>query len=319
VTAQDVKEVAVIGTGTMGAGIAGVFARAGCNVRLVDVSDDLLNRGMANLRQAQEVLQKAKRLTKKQAASALARIRATVDLETGCRGVNLLVEAITEDLALKQEMFAAFDRLCPREAVFASNTSGLSISKIAGATHRSHLVAGMHFWNPPHIIPLVEVVQGRATDAATSAFLMDLACRLGKSPILVRRDVPGFVGNRLQFAVMREAFHILTEGIASAEDIDTAMKAGPGLRYGLLGPLETADLGGLDIFLAISRYLFTELNSETGPPALLERLVEQGRLGAKTGEGFYRYGGDELRRRLAERDRVLLGFLDTLDRERKGR
>ena len=303
----------------MGAGIAGVFARTGCNVRLVDVDDEALRRGLVNLRLAQQVLQEAQRITESQAATAVARIQATVDLDKACRGVDLLVEAVVEDLALKQKMFAAFDRLCPREAVLASNTSGLSISEIAAATRRPGRVAGMHFWNPPHIIPLVEVVCGENTSDDTSSLLMDVARRLGKDPILVRRDAPGFVGNRLQFAVMREAIHILAEGIASAEDIDTAMKSGPGLRYGVLGPLETADLGGLDVFLAITRYLFPELGSETSPPRPLIDLVEQGKLGAKAGEGFYRYRESELSARLADRDRSLLGFLDTLHREKKGR
>jgi 3-hydroxybutyryl-CoA dehydrogenase len=145
------------------------------------------------------------------------------------------------------------------------------------------------------------------------------ARRLGKSPIVVRRDAPGFVGNRLQFAVMREALHILSEGIASAQDIDTAMKTGPGLRYGILGPLETADLGGLDVFLAITRYLLPELNSKTSPPAVLQELVEHGKLGAKSGEGFYTYGGSVLADKLSARDRLLLRFLDALENEGKSR
>jgi len=144
---------------------------------------------------------------------------------------------------------------------------------------------------------------------------MGICRRIGKRPILVRHDVPGFVGNRLQFAVLREALHILSEGIASAEDIDAAMTAGPGLRYGLLGPLRTADLGGLDVFLAISTYLFAELNSDSSPPVLMEKLVKEGRLGAKTGGGFYEYSEEESSEIIAQRDRVLLGFLKVLKEE----
>jgi 3-hydroxybutyryl-CoA dehydrogenase len=230
-----------------------------------------------------------------------------------------VVEAITEDLAPKKEMFTALDRLCSPGVLLASNTSGLSITKISQATKRPELVAGMHFWNPPHIIPLVEVIQGEATADETSQLLLAIARRLGKQPILVRRDVPGFVGNRLQYAVLREAFHILSEGIASAEDIDTAMTAGPGLRYGFLGPLETADLGGLDVFLAICEYLFAKLSSEPAPPALLTELVKKGKLGAKTGEGFYRYSSADPSDFLAQRDRAFLGFLEVLGREQKRR
>ncbi len=317
--ANDISEVAVIGAGTMGTGIAGVFARAGCSVRLVDQTEDLLRRAERNLQSSQQVLQEAGLVSATEAAAAAERIHSTVDLAAACGDVELVVEAITEDLPPKREMFASLDRLCPPGAVLASNTSGLSITKIAQATGRQELVAGMHFWNPPHIIPLVEVIQGEATAGEISQLLMAIASRLGKQPILVRRDVPGFVGNRLQYAVLREAFHILSEGIASAEDIDTAMTAGPGLRYGFLGPLETADLGGLDVFLAICEYLFAKLSSEQAPPALLAEMVEQGKLGSKTGEGFYRYSSADPSDFLAQRDRAFLGFLEVLGRERKSR
>ena len=150
---------------------------------------------------------------------------------------------------------------------------------------------------------------------ATAKTLMDVARRIGKRPILVRREAPGFVGNRLQFAVLREALHILSEGIASAEDIDTAMTAGPGLRWALIGPLRTADLGGLDVFSAISEYLFAQLNSETRPSAALAELVSKRKLGAKSGAGFYKYPGRELDEIVRRRDRLLLQFLKALDTE----
>ena len=313
--ADDISRAAVIGAGTMGAGIAGEFARAGCGVRLMDIDEALLEHGMASVAAAQDVLVGAKRLSKRNDSAALKRITPTVDLAAACDGVQLLVEAVSEDLKLKKRLFGEFDRRCPPRAVLASNTSGLSITAIARATRRPRLVAGLHFWNPPHIIPLVEVTRGKETAAGTAKLLKDLCHRLGKQPILVRHDVPGFVGNRLQFAVMREALHILASGIASAEDIDTAMTAGPGLRYALLGPLRTADLGGLDVFAAISRYLFAELSADTDPPAVLPDLVAKGRLGAKSGAGFYRYGKKDGDAFLARRDRVLLGFLDVLERE----
>ena len=310
--AQELSRVAVIGAGTMGAGIAGTFARAGCEVRLVDLDEDVVQRGMEQLSNTQKALIAANLLSTEEAEAAFTRITPLTDLEAACDGVQLLIEAVSEDMAVKQRMFRRFDTLCPERAVLASNTSGLSISEIARATRRPNLVAGMHFWNPPHLIPLVEVIKGKETSDATAQLLMAICRRIGKRPILVRHDVPGFVGNRLQFAVLREALHILSEGIASAEDIDAAMTAGPGLRYGLLGPLRTADLGGLDVFLAISTYLFAELSSDTKPPALMAELVKQGKLGAKTGGGFYPYGEKELSEIIAERDRVLLGFLKAL-------
>ena len=185
---------------------------------------------------------------------------------------------------------------------------------LAGATERPELVAGLHFWNPPHLVPLVEVTKGRDTAEATATLLLELCRRLGKRPILVRHDVPGFVGNRLQFAVLREALHILAEGIATAEDIDAAMTAGPGRRYPLLGPLRTADLGGLDVFLAISSYLFADLDDAKEPPAMLADLVAQGKLGAKAGSGFYEYSPEALSQILSQRDRILLGLATLLDK-----
>jgi len=310
---KDIRAVAVIGAGTMGAGIAGEFARAECDVRLVDTTRPLLTRGMKLLRTAQDTLIGAKRVTKRKAAAALKRVTPLTCLETACDGVHLLVEAVPENLPLKRKMFAMFDRLCPKRAILASYTSGLSITEIAKATQRPTKVVGLHFWNPPHVIPLVEVTKGERTSAATARLLMDVSRAIGKRPILVRRSVPGFVGNRLQFAVLREALHILSEGIASAEDIDTVMTAGLGLRWGVIGPLRTADLGGLDVFCAISQYLLGELNAKSKPAKALTDLVKKGKFGAKTGEGFYKYPPKELDKIVRRRDRVLFEFLKILD------
>jgi 3-hydroxybutyryl-CoA dehydrogenase len=311
--AKDIRIATVIGAGAMGAGIAGELARLGCTVRLMDVTPNLLRRGVASARAAARALVEAGRISRSASERALKRIGTTTSLAEACRDTDLVVEAVSEDLALKRRLFRQFEGLCPAHAILASNSSGLSITRIAAATRRPERVAGLHFWNPPHIIPLVEVTQGRRTSAATAARLMRICRRMGKRPIRVRRDIPGFVGNRLQFAVLREALHLLAAGVASAEDIDTAMTAGPGLRYGLLGPLRTADLGGLDVFSAISRYLFAELSAARKPPALLAALVRAGRLGAKTGAGFYAYTNAGRQRIVARRDRVLLGFLKVLD------
>jgi len=315
VKADEVKKVVIVGAGTMGAGIAGAFARAGCEVRLVDKNAELLKRGMKMLCMAQDVLVKEKRLSKRRATAALKRVSLVSDMAEACADAQFLLETVTEDLRVKHAVLAEADRLCPKRAVFATNTSGLSITKIAAATKRPSRVAGMHFVNPPHVVPLVEVIKGERTSPATARLFMGLARRLGKRPILVRRDVPGFVLNRLQFAVMREALHILAEGIASVEDIDTAMSAGPGLRYAFMGPLRTADLGGLDVFHNISQYLFPALNSKRSGSPVLAKLVKQGKLGAKSGAGFYKYPPAELKRILARRDRVLLKFLDAIERE----
>lgn len=313
--ALGISRVTVVGAGTMGSGIAGMFARAGCHVRLVDLSKELLDHAIARLRVGQEALVEAGLLLPRDADASIGRVMPTTDPAEACDATDFLLEAVTEDLALKQELFAEFHRLCPREAVLATNTSGLSVTAIAGATGRPDRVGGMHFWNPPHLIPLVEVIRADGTSDDTAEHLKAVALSLNKKPIMVRRDVPGFVGNRLQFAVVREALHLLQEGVASAEDIDTAMTAGPGLRYSFLGPLRTADLGGLDVFTAISSYLFGRLSVDREAPGILRALVDAGKLGAKSGSGFYRYSDADLGRFIRYRDRTLLKLTEVLEAE----
>ena len=312
---EDIRAAGVMGAGTMGAGVAGELARAGIEVRLMDVDQQRLDHGLEIISKAQQGLVDAGRLSARKAKQAAARISATTSVEAACDGVLLVIEAVSEDLPLKRKLFRRFDECCPRRAILASNTSGLSITKIAGAVTKQTRVAGLHFWNPPHIIPLVEVTKGSSTSAATARTLMDLCRKLGKRPILVRHDIPGFVGNRLQFAVLREALHLLNEGVASAEDIDAAMTGGPGLRWAFMGPLRTADLGGLDVFHAISQYMFAELSDEKKPNGVLPELVERGNRGAKSGRGFYRYAGGDLGETVSQRDRVLMRFLDALREE----
>ena len=302
----DLKTVAVLGMGTMGRGIAQCLAATGYNVRSYEVDERARASTMPLIESLQSTLIQANMLSEELACAALARVRLFDDLGQCVEGAQLVVETIPEILELKIDLYARVDQLCEPEAILASNTSGLSITKVAAATRRPDKVAGFHWWNPAHLMPLVEVIKGERTSDDTAEFLLALSRKLGKKPILVRRDVPGFVGNRLQFAVLREALHLVQEGIASPEDVDTAMKAGPGLRYSFLGPLETADLGGLDVFASISSYLFAELAANTGPPECLTRCVAEGKLGVKSGAGFYPYGNTTLGELLAARDRKLI-------------
>jgi 3-hydroxybutyryl-CoA dehydrogenase len=297
---------AVIGAGTMGTGIAQCLADHGIPVTVFDVSQEVLKRSLQRMRANRHVLTQAGLLSPDAAGRSEGLVTTTSRLEEAVKDVGLVFEAVPEDLELKCDLFARLDELCDANVSFASNTSGLSITRLASATSRPERVAGMHWWNPAHLTPLVEVVSGERTDRRLVSQLIELARYLGKEPIHVRRDVPGFVGNRLQFAVMREALHLIEEGIASPEDVDTAMTHGPGLRWAFMGPLRTADLGGLDVFASICRYLWPDLSNAAEPPAALRERVQNGQLGAKRGRGFYTYDENQLADWTRRRDQFLI-------------
>jgi 3-hydroxybutyryl-CoA dehydrogenase len=196
-------------------------------------------------------------------------------------------ESVAEDLDLKQRIFRELERVAPKDAVLASNTSGLQITRIAEGMAHPERAATAHFWNPPHLMPLVEIVKGERTSDATVSALRDLLTHAGKQTVVVLKDVPGQLGNRLQHALFREAFHILQEGVASVEDVDSAVKHGFGLRFPAYGLLEHADMVGLDMMQAIDGYLFPSLSAADKPPPFVRELIARGELGAKTGHGLY--------------------------------
>jgi 3-hydroxybutyryl-CoA dehydrogenase len=232
--AEDVRSVAVVGFGVMGTGIAQVFAQAGFNVIARDVSEAVLKRGLEVIKEGPFGLQKAVekgRLKREEAEAALARIKVTTSLEEAARDADLVVEAIFENLELKKALFKELDEKCPKHAVLASNTSTLSITALAGATKRPDRVVGMHFFNPVPVMKLVEVVRGLATSDETVQLIKDLAVKLGKTPVVVK-DVPGFIANRLALPYLAEAMRAYEQGIASAQDIDTAMKLGYNMPMG---------------------------------------------------------------------------------------
>jgi 3-hydroxybutyryl-CoA dehydrogenase len=312
----DVKTIAVAGVGTMGRGIVQCVAAAGYEVRCYDVAETQLKQSIPLIETMQQILVKEGMLTSEAAKQSLRRIRPSNDLAECLDDAQLVIEAIPEILDTKLFFYSQIDKISKPDVIFASNTSGLSITRLAAATHRQDKVAGFHFWNPAHLMPLIEVTKGEKTSSDTTDLLLALARRLGKKPILVRREVPGFIGNRLQYAVLREALHLVQEKVATPEDVDTAMKAGPGIRYAFLGPLETADLGGLDVFTNICDYLFADLSSDTKPPSYMTNLVKEGKLGVKSGQGFYEYSGKTLVELLSERDQKLIKVLSAMSSKR---
>ena len=285
-TIDDLNVVAVIGAGTMGRGIAQAFAQAGYATTLYDVDPDAAHRGLEAIEATLEKGIARGKVEPAEKERALARLRVETDLGEAVIDADLAIEAIPEILEAKREMFAELDARSPETAILASNTSSLSIGALADATARPERVAGLHFFNPVHVMKLVEIV---APDAAAPEVVDTLRAAvesLGKRPIVVR-DVPGFATSRLGVTLGLEAIRMVEEGVASAADIDTAMKLGYNHP---MGPLELTDLVGLDVRLAIAEHLARELDDRRfAPPALLRRLVEEGKLGRKSGEGFYRW------------------------------
>lgn len=278
-----IETIAVIGAGTMGHGIAQVAAYSGFRVLLSDVDRESLARGVQSIeKNLAKGIQLAK-LTEDDRERTLQQIRGTIKLEE-CAAADLIIEAAPEKLELKQEILGQLESTPDRPFIFASNTSSLSITEIARSSKRPEAVIGMHFFNPVHIMRLVEIVVGEKTSNETVETVTAVGRQMRKEPILVK-DVPGFASSRLGVALGLEAMRMVEQGVASARDIDTAMELGYNHP---MGPLKLTDLVGLDVRLNIAEYLYRELGTETfRPPELLRRMVSEGKLGKKTGEGFY--------------------------------
>ena len=273
--------IAVIGAGLMGHGIAQVFALAGHEVTIFDSQQ-------ANLDTAkQRILTNLKDLGDDE--RAVERVTPVVDLGAAVRGADYVVEAVLEDLPLKQKIFAEIEQRVRPDTILASNTSVIPITDIMrGLKHRERAL-GTHWWNPPFLVPLVEVIETQWTGANATTFTMKLHADVGKTPAHVKKDVPGFIGNRLQHALWREAVSLVENGICDAETVDAVIKAAFGRRIAVLGPLENADMVGTDLTLAIHKTVLPAIDSRPGPSPYLERLVAEGKLGFKSGDGFRKW------------------------------
>jgi 3-hydroxybutyryl-CoA dehydrogenase len=283
--AKDIERVAVLGAGTMGHGIAQICAAAGMTVVLRDVDEGVLAKATKKVGESLAKLVEKGRIDEAGRARALAAITTTTDLAAAAKDADLVVEAIPERMELKLETFRELDRAAPAHALLATNTSSLSVTEIAGAVATPERVVGLHFFNPVPIMELLEIVRGLRTSDESVAGARAFAAQVGKKPIVVK-DWPGFATSRLGVALGAEAIRMLEEGVASAEDIDTAMKLG--YRHPM-GPLELTDLVGLDVRLSILDHLHRELGEQFRAPTLLRQMVRAGKLGRKSGEGFYKY------------------------------
>jgi 3-hydroxybutyryl-CoA dehydrogenase len=277
--------IAVIGAGLMGHGIAQVFALAGHDVTIYDsVAASLDNakaRILANLKELGDD------------PSAVERVTPIADLGEAVREADYVVEAVLEDLPLKQKLFGEIEKYVRPDTILASNTSVIPITKIMDSLKRRERALGTHWWNPPYLVPLVEVIETRWTSPQAIDFTMKLHADAGKKPAHVKKDVPGFIGNRLQHALWREAIALVEQGICDAETVDDVIKAAFGRRLAVLGPLENADMVGTDLTLAIHKTVLHDIDSRPGPSPYLEKLVKDGKLGFKSGQGFRKWSGEQ--------------------------
>lgn len=286
-----IHTIAVIGAGTMGHGIAAVFAMHGYPVRLYESFEPVRAAVMGVIRGELDLMVQENCLTQEELERALGGITLYAELEPAVAQADFVIEAIPERLELKKELFARLDRLCPADTIFASNTSSLPLSQMTADLPEARRARTMvcHWYNPAHLIPIAELSCFGNMDEAVFQEVYDLHLKAGKQPVRVCKDIPGLIANRILHAMAREVFHLIDIGAASAEDIDRALKYGPGFRSATAGILETADMGGLDVWCACEDNLFAYLDNSTKACGYLRQKVEEGKLGLKSGEGFFRY------------------------------
>ena len=304
------NKVVVAGAGTMGASLAQVYAQAGWDTVLYNRSASGLERAKNLIELNQATFVKEEILSEEESKTLLARIKMTTE-KADFTDAALVVENIVEDLDAKQEFWGEISQIVPEDALLATNTSGLHITDIAKACKHPERFMGQHWLNPPHLLPLCEIIAGEKTSPENVQKMRSLVQSLGKQPVVVA-DINGFIINRIQFALLREALHIVDIGAATFEDVDTVLKAGMGLRYAALGPFGVADFGGLDTFDHINSYLNAELDDSKVGNKRLHEMVKAGKLGVKSGQGFYDYSDDKADAAIRERDRLYLELAKVL-------
>lgn len=310
--------IAVVGAGTMGHGFAQIFAQYGHPVRLVDRTAEAANAGREMIKSNLAVVVEVGFITAEQARDALERVQVVTTLKEAVADAGFVIEAVFESLPVKLECWSSLSELCSRDAIIASNTSSFDIEELARVLASPERAIGTHWFNPPQIVPCVEVIPGRLTSSTTVERTLSLLRSVGKEPAITK-SVPGFVANRIQLVMAAEAFRCLEEGVATAEDIDRIVKTSFGFRLGVYGVFEIADLAGLDTYVGVYDYLSARYGDERyRAPALLRKLVEAGSVGVKAGSGIYQYTDEEAKRLRAERDRKLYEQLRAYRAEQGG-
>jgi len=314
---EDVRNVSVIGAGIMGHGIAQTYALAGYQVSINDVNDSLLDNAMEHIKADLDVLVDDAFISQNEVNNALCRITTTSDLEKAVCDSDFVTEAIIEDSEAKRKLFDQLDVLCPPRTVLASNSSSLLISDFASGIRRRDKVILTHWFNPPHIVPAVEIIRGRETSDETAELVYALLKKVGKMPVRILKEIPGYLVNRIQMAMIREVWYLWEQGIASPEDIDLAVRGSLGFRLASIGPLLTADMAGIDTYYRVTKYLFPLINDSHEPPLTIRKMVEDGQLGAKSGKGVFDHSQEEWNKIIKRRDKEFLRRLKALYRSEK--
>jgi 3-hydroxybutyryl-CoA dehydrogenase len=284
--AEDIKNITLLGAGMIGNGLALHFAKAGYQVSLYSRTQQTIDKAIESTRSNLSLLLQ-KPAGSDEIEEIVGRIKSTTDLAKAVANAPIIIESVAENLKIKQDLFKELDEICPRETILATNTSVISISEIASKSKNRGRILGTHFWFPPYLIPLVEVIKGKDTSDAVMELTYQFMKKAGKHPIRCLKDVPGFVANRLQHALWREAISIVEHGIADAATVDEAIKNSIGIRLAVLGPVENADMVGLDLTIAIHNTVLKDLEASPNPSPLLQEKVKKGELGFKSGKGFY--------------------------------
>ena len=299
--AEEINHVALLGAGMVGHGLALHFAMAGYQVSLYSRTQQTLDKAIENIRSNLPALMQGQAGLEDEINKIISRIKTTRNIDEAVAKARIIIESVAEDLKVKQDLFKELDQMCPGDVILATNTSVISITVIASKAKNRDRIIGTHFWFPPYLIPLVEVVKGKDTSNETMEITYQFMKKAGKYPIKCLKDVPGFVANRLQHALWREAISIVERGIADAATVDDAIKQSFGIRIAVLGPIENADMVGLDLTLAIHNTVLQDLEDSPNPSSLLKDKVSKGELGFKSGKGFYDNWTPESIKRTRER------------------